>query len=303
MGSRHILVTSGAGYIGSHMTKMVSRRGYAVTVLDDLSKGYAWALRYGETVIGSTGDAELLETLFRSRRFDAVMHFAGSIEVAESVGHPMAYYENNVVNTKVLLDSMVRNKVPSLVFSSTAAIFGNPEYSPINESHPKNPINPYGKSKLITEQMIDDFRAAYRLRAVSLRYFNAAVADSEGGLGEAHNPETHLIPLVLRVASGKRESISVFGSEFNTLDGTCIRDYVHIQDLCEAHILPLDRLLNGNVGGCYNLGNGTGFSVLEVIGEAENVTKTNIPIIMDDARPGDPGVLVADSARATCELG
>jgi len=297
-----ILVVGGAGYIGSHMVKMLGLSGYDVVVLDSLEKGYQDAVLYGELIVGDLADRQFLEQLFSDHSFDGVMHFASYIEVGESVANPSRYYRNNVSNTQNLLDAMVEHSVNNFVFSSTAAIFGEPEYSPINESHSKKPINPYGKSKFMVEQMLADYDKAYGLKSVALRYFNAAGADPEGELGERHNPESHLIPLVLQAASGRREAISVFGSDYDTPDGTCVRDYIHINDLCDAHLLALAELRETGQSERYNLGNGLGFSVKQVIDTAIKVTNQKINVIQSERRPGDPAILVADANKARDKL-
>jgi UDP-glucose 4-epimerase len=298
-----VLVTGGAGYIGSHMIKMLGSRGHKVTSYDNLSKGYRDAVLLGDFVEGDLNNGQQLEKLFESEKFDGVMHFASFIEVGESVLDPAKYYQNNVVNTKCLLDTMVKFEVSNFVFSSTAAIYGEPEYTPIDEKHPKIPINPYGRSKLMIEQMLEDYDHAYGLKAVSLRYFNAAGADSEGELGERHDPESHLIPLVLQAASARRKSISVFGNDYNTPDGTCIRDYIHVEDLCDAHMHAMDYLLRNDKSAQFNLGNGQGFSVQQVIDCACDVTGREIDVCYKARRPGDPAILVADATFAQTELG
>lgn len=297
-----VLVVGGAGYIGSHMVKRLMRAGRDVITLDDLSSGHRDAVLGGAFVEGSTGDKVLLKKLFGEHSFDAVMHFASFIQVGESVKDPGKYYQNNVANTLNLLEAMVNTGVTKLIFSSTAAIFGAPEYVPIDEEHPKYPINPYGLSKLMVEQMLADYDRAHGLKSVCLRYFNAAGADPEGQLGERHDPETHLIPLVLQAAAGRRDSISVFGADYETPDGTCIRDYIHIADLCEAHLLALDYLNEGK-SDAFNLGNGNGFSVQEVIEIARGVTGRAIRVVQAERREGDPPRLVADSRRAREVLG
>ncbi|MBU3694978.1 MAG: UDP-glucose 4-epimerase GalE, partial [Rhodocyclaceae bacterium] len=261
------------------------------------------AVLHGELVVGDIGDRAVLDAVLGAQRFDAVMHFAASIEVGESVRNPAAYYRNNVGATLTLLEALRDHDVNTLIFSSTAAIFGDPAYSPIDERHPTAPINPYGRSKLMVEQMLDDHRRAYGLRSVCLRYFNAAGADPDGDLGERHDPETHLIPLVLQAASGRRAEIAVFGRDYHTPDGTCVRDYIHVSDLCEAHWLALQALMSGHPGGAYNLGNGEGFSVQQVIDTARRVTGRPIPQRDAERRPGDPERLVADARRAREELG
>jgi len=298
-----ILVVGGAGYIGSHMVKWLLSCGHDVTTFDNLSKGYRDAVKGGEFIEGELGNAKQLERLFKAQSFDAVMHFASFIEVGESVREPAKYYQNNVTNTQNLLDAMVDHGVNHFIFSSTAAIFGEPQYTPIDEPHPKSPINPYGKSKLMVEQILEDYDKAYGLKSVALRYFNAAGADAEGELGERHNPETHLIPLVLQTASGRRDSISVFGNDYDTPDGTCVRDYIHVQDLCDAHMLALQKMMKSGKSDQYNLGNGQGFSVQQVIECVGEVTGCDIPVRIEARRAGDPAVLVADATRARHELG
>ncbi len=298
-----VLVVGGAGYIGSHMVKLLCQRGFEVTVLDNLSAGYRDAVTGGRFVLGDLGELDVLDDLLTTRRFDGVMHFASHIQVGESVREPAKYYRNNVFKTQRLLDAMVAHRVRCFIFSSTAAIFGEPMRLPIDEAHPKNPINPYGRGKWMVEQMLQDYDVAYDLKAVCLRYFNAAGADPDGELGERHQPETHLIPLVLRAAAGRLPQVTVFGTDYDTPDGACIRDYIHVNDLCEAHLLALQRLWDGGDSAAYNLGNGNGFSVREVIETARAVTGRAIPVHYDERRAGDPARLVADSRRARAELG
>jgi len=298
-----VLVVGGAGYIGSHMVKMLSKAGHDVTTLDNLSNGYKDAVKYGVFVQGDIADADLLDKLFSKNEFDGVMHFASYIQVGESVEKPSMYYRNNVTNTQVLLDAMVEHGVKRFIFSSTAATFGEPDYTPIDEAHPQKPINPYGHSKLMVEQILSDFDIAYGLKSVSLRYFNAAGADPEGELGERHMPETHLIPLVLQAASGRRDFISVFGTDYDTPDGTCVRDYIHINDLCSAHLLALEYLLTGGETKVYNMGNGQGYSIKELLDMAREVTGVDFVVKFDERRAGDPAKLVADSALLQKELG
>ncbi len=298
-----ILVVGGAGYIGSHMVKRLGEAGVEVVTLDNLSSGHRDAVTCGEFVQGDIADRTLLDSLFASRTFDAVMHFASHIEVGESVRLPLKYYRNNVSNTLTLLEAMQAAKIDKFIFSSTAAIFGTPQYSSIDERHPRSPINPYGRTKHMVEQILDDLDRAHGLRAVCLRYFNAAGADPSGALGERHDPESHLIPLTLQAASGRRPSIAVFGSDYDTPDGTCIRDYVHIVDLCEAHWLALQSLLGGSGSQQYNLGNGDGFSVLEVIETVRRVTGREFKVVKEARRPGDPPRLVADATAARSTLG
>ncbi len=298
-----ILVVGGAGYIGSHMVKHLLSIGYEVVTFDNLSTGHRDAVPGGEFVEGDLADRELLVDLLGRERFDAVMHFASSIEVAESMREPSLYYQNNLVNTKTLLEAIVACDVGNFIFSSTAAIFGEPSYTPIDEAHPRTPINPYGKSKLVVEWMLEDFDLAYGLKSASLRYFNAAGADPDGELGERHNPETHLIPLVLQAASGRRESFSIFGDDYDTADGTCVRDFIHVTDLCEAHVLALESLKSGGKSRQFNLGNGEGFSVRQVIDRAQAVTGRELDVRVEPRRAGDPAVLLADATRARAELG
>ncbi|PUE09978.1 UDP-glucose 4-epimerase GalE [Limnohabitans sp. T6-20] len=299
----NILVIGGAGYIGSHMVKQLGGMGCQVTTLDNLSNGHRDAVLHGKFVMGDLADSALLAEVLHAGRFDAVMHFASFIQVGESVEQPAKYYDNNVANTLHLLEAMRIANIKRFIFSSTAATFGVPQYTPIDETHPQNPINPYGRSKLMVEQMLEDFDRAYGLKSVCLRYFNAAGADPEGKLGERHSPETHLIPLVLQAASGKRSHISVFGRDYDTPDGTCIRDYVHVSDLCEAHWLGLQSLMHGAGSQHYNLGNGNGFSVQEVIDTAKWITGKPISVLDAPRRNGDPTHLVADATRAKQLLG
>ena len=299
----NILVVGGAGYIGSHMVKLLGASGHDVIVFDNLSKGYRDAVTTGRFVEGDIANSEQLGKLFNETMIDAVIHFASFIEVGESVREPAKYYQNNFVNTKILLDAMLEGGVKHFIFSSTAAIFGEPEYTPIDEAHAKTPINPYGMSKLMVEKLLEDYDKAYGLHSVALRYFNAAGADPDGELGERHVPETHLIPLVLQAASGRRESISVFGNDYDTLDGTCVRDYVHVRDLCDAHLLALDYLKEKNCSNRFNLGNGHGFSVQQVIDCAREVTGRDFEVKNEARRDGDPAVLVADATLARTELG
>lgn len=298
-----ILVTGGAGYIGSHMVRRLSEQGCSVVTIDDLSTGFRDAVVSGEFVHGSLHDAALLNDLFRGHAFDAVMHFAGSIVVSESVRDPAKYYRNNVAGTLNLLDAMRDHGVNRLVFSSTAAIFGVPRYVPINEDHPQEPINPYGISKWIIERALRDYEVAYGLRSVALRYFNAAGAAPDAALGERHDPETHLIPLALRAAKGVLPDLRVFGTDYDTPDGTCIRDYIHVMDLCDAHMLALRHLTGSGESRAYNLGNGQGYSVKEVIQTAERVTGKKIPVKYGPRRAGDPPRLVADASKIRRELG
>ncbi|WP_217873783.1 UDP-glucose 4-epimerase GalE [Billgrantia desiderata] len=303
-----ILVVGGAGYIGSHMVKHLVLAGHEVVVLDDLSTGLASQVKWGRLVVGSTADAELLASLFKEHRFDGVMHFAGSSLVGESVAEPARYYRNNVANTLNLLDVMTVHGVRHFVFSSTAAVYGEPVTTPIGETHPCAPINPYGASKWMVERMLQDHAAAYGLNSVSLRYFNASGADPEGELGECHDPETHLIPLILRSASSRSGPVTVFGRDYPTSDGTCIRDYVHVTDLCEAHALALEAMFAGRLEGAtaFNLGSEQGASVNAVIEVAQALVREDgyeVAVLEGTRRRGDPAVLVADSSLARQTLG
>jgi len=301
-----VLVTGGAGYIGSHAALALEAAGYPVVILDSLEYGHADLVERSlkaELVVGNTCDRTLLDHLFASRNIGAVMHFAAYIAVGESVTDPAKYYRNNVSGTLTLLQAMAAASVQHLVFSSTCAIYGPPQQIPISEDHPQNPISPYAQSKLMVEKMLADFGTAYGLRSVCFRYFNAAGADPQGRLGEDHNPETHLIPLVLMAALGRRESISIFGSDYDTPDGTCIRDYIHVSDLASAHVLGLEYLLQGGACEAFNLGNGNGFSVKQVIETARQVTGRPIQAIACERRPGDPPMLVGSSDKARQCLG
>jgi UDP-glucose 4-epimerase len=302
------LVLGGAGYIGSHMCKMLAKHGHEVVILDNLSTGYRTSVKYGMLVVGDLSDINLLDSLFLEHSFDGVMHFAASSLVGESVVNPAKYYRNNVAGTLNLLDVMVRNNVKHFIFSSTAATFGEPQYTPIDELHDQHPINPYGTSKLMVENVLKDYASAYGLNSVCLRYFNACGADPEGEIGECHDPETHLIPLILQAASGRKKSIKVFGRDYATEDGTCIRDYIHINDLCTAHALAFEYIKTEKKMGshAFNLGNGKGFSVQEVVNVATKiVNRDGYDLIVEDAarRIGDPAILVADSTNARTVLG
>lgn len=298
-----VLVVGGAGYIGSHMVWVLRQRGAHVVVLDDLSSGHADAVLDAELVVAKMDDRAVLERLFKAHRFDAVMHFASFIQVGESMAQPSMYYLNNVADTLVLLDTMRDHGVDRFIFSSTAAVFGQPEYSPIDEKHPHQPINPYGWSKSIVEHVLSEYSRSYGTRAVSLRYFNAAGAHPEGLLGERHPVETHLIPLVLQVATGQRDYISVMGTDYDTPDGTCVRDYVHVMDLADAHDRALRYLADGGATTAFNLGNGAGYSVAQVIETCERVTGQAIAVRQVPRRGGDPAVLVADANLAHSVLG
>ena len=300
-----ILVTGGAGYIGSHAVLALQKAGYGVIVLDNLVYGHqdiTDALKV-ELIIGDTNDRSLLDNLFATRNIAAVIHFAAYAYVGESVSDPAKYYRNNVVGTLTLLEAMVAANVKKFVFSSTCATYGVPIAVPIAEDHPQAPINPYGATKLMVERILADFDEAHEFKSVCFRYFNAAGADPHGLLGEDHDPETHLIPLVLQTALGIRDSIAIFGTDYPTPDGTCIRDYIHVTDLATAHVLGLEYLLQGNNSNIFNLGNGGGFSVKEVIEAAREVTGKEIAVVERDRRPGDPPALVGSSEKAQKILG
>ena len=300
---RTILVVGGAGYIGSHMVRQLNQANHAVVTLDNLSTGNRRLIGHGGFVEGDLGDADLLNRLFRAHAIDAVMHFAAFSQVGESVIQPLKYYRNNISATITLLDAMVRHNIKHFIFSSTAAVYGEPESIPIAEDHLCMPTNPYGNTKLAVERMLADCDIAHGLTYTALRYFNAAGADGSGEIGEMHDPETHLIPIVLQTAAGQRDHIQVFGTDYPTTDGTCIRDYVHVNDLAQAHLLALDALLEGAGSAVYNLGSSKGYSVREVIGKAEAVTGRKIPVEEAPRRAGDPAVLIASSDRIKKELG
>ena len=297
-----ILIVGGAGYIGSHLNKVISRRGIETVVFDNLVYGHKDFVKWGTFEKGDLKNIDDIRAVFKKYPIEAVMHFAAFTYVGESVEDPQKYYTNNVKNTLNLLQVMLEENVKYFVFSSTCATYGNPVEIPITENHPQNPINPYGKGKLMVETVLNDYSDAYGLKYASLRYFNAAGADPEGEVGELHNPETHLIPLILDVAAGRREDIKIFGTDYDTPDGTCIRDYIHVTDLAEAHILALEYLQNGGESDFFNLGNGNGFSVKEVIETAEEVTGKDIKAVEAERRAGDPPILVGSSDKAKEKL-
>ncbi len=300
----NILVCGGAGYIGAHMCMQLSASGHRVFVFDNLSTGHVEAVRWGELIQGDLLIKGDINRAFKERTYSAVMHFSAKSLVGESMLRPELYYHNNVAGTLNLLEAMVRHGVKALIFSSSASVYGIPEYSPIDEQHPKAPINPYGRSKLMVETMLSDFDAAYGLRSVSLRYFNAAGAEPGAGIGEDHDPETHLIPNVLKsVLQPSAHPLKIFGNDYDTPDGTCIRDYIHVTDLCDAHMKALDYLLQGGKTDIFNLGNGKGFSVLDAIDAAQRVTGREIDYSVVARRPGDPVVLVASAGKANKTLG
>ena len=306
MANPTILVTGGAGYIGSHAVLALREAGYEVVILDNFVYGHrdiVETVLKVELIEGDIADRALLDKIFKTREFAAVMHFAAYAYVGESVSQPAKYYRNNVAGTLTLLEAMCDAGIKNFVFSSTCETYGVPEQIPVLEDQPQQPINPYGMSKLMVEHILDDFDRAYGLRSVRFRYFNAAGADPEGRLGEDHSPETHILPLVLLTALGKRESISIYGTDYDTPDGTCLRDYIHVSDLAQAHILGLEYLLNGGSTEVFNLGNGQGFSIREVIEAARVVTSRPIAVTLADRRPGDPPILVGSGEKAKQVLG
>ncbi len=297
-----ILVVGGAGYIGSHMCKYLHAKGLTPVVLDNLSLGHKQSVKWGPLYEGELDDKQLLAKIFKEHDIKAVMHFAAFCYVGESVTEPLKYYQNNVAATIGLLASMLEHGVDKMIFSSSCATYGEPEFLPISENETQQPINPYGRTKLMMETILDDLDNANGLRSVCLRYFNAAGADPEGEIGEDHTPETHLIPLVLSAALGRLKELTVFGNDYLTEDGTCIRDYIHINDLAQAHYLALLHLLDGGSSKKYNLGNGNGYSILDVISTASKVSGTDIAYTFADRRDGDPAILVGSAARAIQEL-
>lgn len=299
----NVLVTGGAGYIGSHTVKALVEAGHHVVVFDDLSTGHRASVAGVPFVQGDVTRREDLLDALKRYSIDAVMHFAAKSLVGESMQDPAKYYVNNVAGGVTLLEALREAGVETIIFSSTAAVYGEPESIPIPEEHPLRPTSVYGRTKLMFEQMLEDYRRVYGLRYAALRYFNAAGADPGGQIGEDHDPETHLIPIVLQAALGQREAVTIFGTDYDTPDGTCIRDYIHVTDLADAHVLALEALKAGGPGGVYNLGNGNGFSVRQVIEAAERVVGAKIPVKEGDRRAGDPAVLVASSEKARRELG
>ena len=300
---RRILVTGGAGYIGSHACKALMAAGYEPVAYDNLSEGHRLAVRWGPLVVGDIADRALLTETLRRYEISAVMHFAAHAYVGESVDEPRKYFDNNVTNTLTLLHAMLDADVRRLVFSSSCAIFGIPERLPITEETPQTPINPYGASKQMVESVLRWYARPYGLRYCSLRYFNAAGADPDGELGERHDPETHLIPLVIAAAQGALPAVDIFGTDYETADGTAVRDYVHVSDLADAHVAALERLLNGGSSACLNLGSGAGHSIREVIRAVEDVSGRRVPVREAARRPGDPAALVAAGDRAYALLG
>lgn len=300
---KNVLVTGGAGYIGSHCCKELFKRGYNPVTIDNLIYGHADFVKWGDFFKRDVGNIEHLQECFKKYRFDAVMHFAAFTYVGESVTDPMKYYENNLRNTINLLHCMLKEKITMFIFSSTCATYGSPKSIPMDEKHPQNPINPYGKTKKMIEDILQDYDTAYGLKFTSLRYFNAAGADPECEIGEDHDPETHLIPLVLNAALGKKKSVQIYGDDYPTEDGTCIRDYIHVKDLAVAHVLALEKLQKVGTSDFFNLGIGKGYSVKEVIESASKVTGKEIPFEITNRREGDPPVLLASNQKAVAKLG
>lgn len=298
-----ILVPGGAGYIGSHTAKALAQAGHEPVVVDNLRNGHRWAVRWGPFEEMDLEDRSALRGVFQKYHFGAVVHFAALIEAGESVKDPAKFFRNNVVNTLNLLDAMREGGVTRIVFSSTAAVYGNPRETPMGEDHPKQPVNPYGESKLMVERLLECYGAAYGLAWTALRYFNASGADAEGEIGEVHDPESHLIPRAIAAAYGDLPELQVFGNDYATPDGTAVRDYIHVTDLAAAHVCALQRLADGHSSGAFNLGTGQGRSVREVIAAVERVGKRKVPMNEAPRRAGDPPMLVADPARACRDLG
>jgi UDP-glucose-4-epimerase GalE len=298
-----IMVTGGAGYIGSHCCKELHLRGYTPVTLDNLVYGHREFVRWGPFYKGNIDDKELLDRIFARHNIQAVLHFAAFAYVGESVTDPLKYYQNNLKGTIGLFESLIRHGVNHVIFSSSCATYGIPDKVPIDEAHSQNPINPYGKTKYMVEEILKDYSQAYPFGFISLRYFNAAGADLESEIGENHDPETHLIPLVLDVAKGQSKKIFVFGNDYDTDDGSCIRDYIHVMDLADAHVLALEKLLEGQQSECINLGTGQGYSVFQVIETASEITGVDISYDVTERRPGDPAILIASNEKARQVLG
>jgi len=301
--SRTILVTGGAGYIGSHVCQLLAASGYTPVTFDSLERGHRWAVQWGPLEIGDIADGARLDQVFRAYRPAAVMHFAAYAYVGESVHEPLRYYRNNIGGTVSLLEAAVRAGAPPIVFSSSCATYGASEVQPITEEHPQEPINPYGRSKLTVERILAETEAVGGSRHAVLRYFNAAGADPSGRIGEVHTPETHLIPLAFHAATGKTGPLTILGDDYPTPDGTCVRDYIHVCDIADAHLRALAALLGGAPSLSINLGNGRGASVREVISAVERVTGMTVPVAIGARRPGDPPILIADARKAWDVLG
>lgn len=298
-----VLITGGAGYIGSHTNRYFNQKGIETVVIDDLSDGHREAVIVGKLVEGDFGDKILINELLSSGDYDAIVHFAAFADVADSVANPAKYYENNVSKIIVLLDAAVAHNVKYFVFSSSAAAFGEPQYLPMDENHPQQPINPYGMTKLIGEKLLEDYDRAYGIKFCTLRYFNAAGCSKDGRTGEAHNPEHHIIPLILRAAINETSELKVFGKDYPTQDGSCLRDYIHVDDLADAHYRGLLYIMEHNVSEAFNMGSNNGFTVLEIIHECEKITGKKINYSITGRRPGDPASLVASNEKVKKILG
>ncbi len=297
-----ILVVGGAGYIGSHMIKRFQNTDHQIEVLDNLSTGFKENSQNYKFHMCDLSNKELVHKILKENKYEMVMHFASSINVGESYDHPMKYYENNVTNTLNLLECMIDLKILNFIFSSTAAVYGEPESIPIKEEQKLSPINPYGKTKSVVESILSDYDKSYGLKYISLRYFNACGAHIDGTIGERHNPETHLIPLILQTASGRRNNFKIYGDDYKTKDGTCIRDYIHVMDIAEAHLLSLEKLIQTQSSDIYNIGNKQGYSVREIIDMVEKVTQIKISYEISEKRKGDPAELIADNSKISEKL-
>ena len=297
-----ILVVGGAGYIGSHMIKRFQNTDHQIDVLDNLSTGFKENSQNYKLHICDLSNKKQVHKILKENKYEMVMHFASSINVGESYDHPMKYYENNVINTLNLLECMIDLKILNFIFSSTAAVYGEPESIPIKEEQNLSPINPYGKTKSLVENILSDYDKSYGLKYISLRYFNACGAHIDGTIGERHNPETHLIPLILQTASGRRNNFKIYGDDYKTKDGTCVRDYIHVMDIAEAHLLSLEKLIQTQNSDIYNIGNKQGYSVREIIDMVEEITQIKIPYKISEKRRGDPAELIADNSKITEKL-
>ena len=297
-----ILVVGGAGYIGSHMIKRFQNTDHQIEVLDNLSTGFKENSQNYKFHMCDLSNKEQVHKILKENKYEMVMHFASSINVGESYDHPMKYYENNVTNTLNLLECMIDLKILNFIFSSTAAVYGEPESIPIKEEQKLSPINPYGKTKSVVESILSDYDKSYGLKYISLRYFNACGAHIDGTIGERHNPETHLIPLILQTASGRRNNLKIYGDDYKTKDGTCIRDYIHVMDIAEAHLLSLEKLIQTQSSDIYNIGNKQGYSVREIIDVVEKVTQIKISYEISEKRKGDPAELIADNSKISEKL-
>ena len=297
-----ILVVGGAGYIGSHMIKRFQNTDHQIDVLDNLSTGFKENSQNYKLHICDLSNKKQVHKILKENKYEMVMHFASSINVEESYDHPMKYYENNVINTLNLLECMIDLKILNFIFSSTAAVYGEPESIPIKEEQNLSPINPYGKTKSVVENILSDYDKSYGLKYISLRYFNACGAHIDGTIGERHNPETHLIPLILQTASGRRNNFKIYGDDYKTKDGTCVRDYIHVMDIAEAHLLSSEKLIQSQSSDIYNIGNKQGYSVREIIDMVEEITQIKIPYKISEKRKGDPAELIADNSKITEKL-